>query len=391
MKSIFSTIKLSKNNGTINAVLLSWILSSQHLLAQDAAAAAPVAANNNDTFFWIVTISVIAVLALIIGVLVRVINIIVENERTGTDLKRFFSMLLPIALLLGSTQSIFAQDAAPAPDFVYANAYYLMALMVIILEAVIIILLANFVYKLLIAFKHIKAPKPTSWFNWNSLNAAIPIEREAEVMTDHNYDGIRELDNQLPPWWVYGFYGTILFAVLYLVNYHVIGYSPLQGKEYATELELADQAKREMLKNNAVSIDENSVTLLTDATSLAKGKGIFKANCAACHGQLGEGLVGPNFTDDYWIHGGGIVNVFKIAKYGVAAKGMAPWETQMSPQDLQAVCSYIVSLKGTNPPNAKAPQGNLYKPDAAAITSTAAKTDTSTTAKVAKDSTAVAK
>lgn len=112
MKSIFSTIKLSKNNGTINAVLLSWILSSQHLLAQDAAAAAPVAANNNDTFFWIVTISVIAVLALIIGVLVRVINIIVENERTGADLKRFFSMLLPIALLLGSTQSIFAQNAA---------------------------------------------------------------------------------------------------------------------------------------------------------------------------------------------------------------------------------------------------------------------------------------
>ena len=390
MKSIFSTILVALNKG-ITATLLLWILSGQHLSAQNVPA--PAAANNTDTFFWIVTISVIAVLALIIGVLVRVINVLVENERKGTDLKRFFSILLPIALLLGSTQSIFAQNptaTAPTPDFVYQNAYYLLALMVIILEAVTIILLASFVYKLLIAFKHIKAPKSNSWFNWKSLTAAVPIEREAEVMTDHDYDGIRELDNQLPPWWVYGFYGTILFAVLYLVNYHVLGFSPLQGKEYANELEAADVAKRAMLKADAVSVDESNVTLLTDADALAKGKGIFKANCAACHGQLGEGLVGPNFTDDYWIHGGGIVNVFKIGKYGVAAKGMAPWEKQMSAQDLQAVCSYIISLHGTNPPNAKAPQGDLYKPEAAAAPSKDAKIDSTKTG-TAKDSTAVAK
>lgn len=390
MKSIFSNILLAPKKGS-TAVLLSWILSGQYLLAQNAPA--PVATNNTDTFFWIVTISVIAILAVIIGVLVRVITVLVENERKGNDLKRFFSILLPIALLLGSTQSIFAQNATtPVPDFVYQNGYYILALLVISLEALTIILLANFVYKLLIAFKHIKAPKKSkSWFNWESLTAAVSVEREAEIMTDHDYDGIRELDNQLPPWWVYGFYGTILFAILYLVNYHVLGISPLQGKEYANEIEAADVAKRSMLKTDAVSVDESNVTLLTDADALTKGKGIFKANCAACHGQLGEGLVGPNFTDDYWIHGGGIVNVFKIGKYGVAAKGMAAWEKQMSPQDLQAVCSYIISLQGTNPPNAKAPQGDLYKPDAAAAPSKDAKANDTAKTGAAKDSTAVAK
>ena len=94
---------------------------------------------------------------------------------------------------------------------------------------------------------------------------------------------------------------------------------------------------------------------------MGQGELIFKSFCAACHGQKGEGTVGPNFTDEYWIHGGGIQNVFKTIKYGVPDKGMIAWAAQLKPADMQKVASYILTLKGTNPPNPKAPQGEIWK------------------------------
>ena len=92
------------------------------------------------------------------------------------------------------------------------------------------------------------------------------------------------------------------------------------------------------------------------------------ARCAGgwpCHGQKGEGLVGPNFADEYWIHGGGIKNVFKVIKYGVPDKGMIAWQAQLKPADMQKVGSYILTLQGTNPPNPKAPQGTIWADTAA--------------------------
>lgn len=188
---------------------------------------------------------------------------------------------------------------------------------------------------------------------------STPIEKEAEVMLDHDYDGIKELDNRIPPWFSWLFYVTIIFSVWYMIHYHVLGTGKLQAEEYQAEVQLAELKRAELIRSGAF-INEETVTLLSDAADLLSGKAIYDANCVACHGQYGEGLVGPNLTDDYWVHGGGIKNVFKITKYGVPAKGMIAWQSQLSPNQMQEVSSYIISLYGTNPSNPKAPEGEKW-------------------------------
>jgi len=179
---------------------------------------------------------------------------------------------------------------------------------------------------------------------------------------DHEYDGIIELDNAAPPLFNYILYGTILFAVGYLTYYHVLEAGELQLAEYNTEVRIADAAKAERAKLAANNVDEKNVVVLTDAVALDNGKSIYMSNCAACHGDQGEGKVGPNLTDNYWLHGGSINDVFKTIKYGVPAKGMIAWQSQMNPQKMQQVASYILTLQGTKPANPKAPEGEPYTP-----------------------------
>ncbi len=244
---------------------------------------------------------------------------------------------------------------------------FVVMLVLIIVELIIIFGLIRSVQQLLIGLGFQKDPELAEvkpWINWKwldrKLTNAIPLELEATVMTDHEYDGIRELDNNLPPWWKYGFYFTILFGFVYIYNYHIAHSSPLQLQEYTSELAEADSLKKEQLKNAAASIDETNVIALLDASSLSSAKSIFIGNCANCHGQNGEGGVGPNMTDDYWIHGGGIQNIFKTIKYGVPAKGMIAWQAQLKPEAIQKVASYILTLQGTNPANGKAAQGTIW-------------------------------
>jgi len=182
---------------------------------------------------------------------------------------------------------------------------------------------------------------------------AVPIERESEILFDHEYDGIRELDNQLPPWWVYMFYATIVFAVFYMWYYHINQDGKVQENEYKQELVDAEI----LMKQMSEKVNENTATLLTDASRVSKGAEIYTQNCKACHGAKGEGTVGPNLTDDYWLHGGDIKQIFKTIKYGVPQKGMISWQAQLSPSQIQEVASYITTLRGTNPPNPKDPQG----------------------------------
>lgn len=195
------------------------------------------------------------------------------------------------------------------------------------------------------------------------INDAKPLEEEEALLLDHNYDGIRELDNNLPPWWKYMFYATIVFSVVYMGYYHLSS-GPSSAAEYENEVRQAQLALAASQGQSTVNAD--NVKLLTDAASLAKGKDIFDKNCASCHGTKGEGLVGPNLTDDYWIHGGSVKEVYIVLVNGVLAKGMPSWRAQFSSQDLEATASYIKSLKGTNPPNAKEPQGDLVKETAPA-------------------------
>jgi cytochrome c oxidase cbb3-type subunit 3 len=181
-----------------------------------------------------------------------------------------------------------------------------------------------------------------------------------ERLMDHDYDGIQELDNPPPAWYMYLFYATIVFAIVYMINYHTLGKSNLQIDEYTDEMMQAQQQREELIKSGAF-IDENNVKALTSESDIVEGKNIFVTNCVSCHGNNGEGIVGPNLTDKYWIHGGGIVNVFKIIKNGVPEKGMISWQQQLSPKQIQQVASYVLTFAGINPPNAKEPEGELYE------------------------------
>ncbi len=192
------------------------------------------------------------------------------------------------------------------------------------------------------------------------LNASVSIEKEEEILFDHEYDGIRELDNDLPPWWKYGFYLTIIFAFIYLVHYHVTATGDLQIKEYDKSVMLANIAKEEYAKKVASNVDENTVTIFRDDMHIEKGKTIYLEMCSACHGRKGEGGIGPNLTDDFWLHGGSIKDVFKTIKYGWPEKGMKAWQSEYSPIEIQEVSSYIKTLNGTNPANAKEKQGDFY-------------------------------
>lgn len=200
---------------------------------------------------------------------------------------------------------------------------------------------------------------------------AVPTEREGDILLTHPHDGIFELDNRLPPWWLNMFYLTIIWAVGYMYYYHFGGNGPSQKEEYQQEVEVAKKQVAMALAGKANAVDESNVTAITDAAALSEGELIFKNTCAACHGQAGEGGVGPNMTDDYWLHGGGIKNIFKTIKYGVPEKGMISWQSQLKPSDMQKVSSYILTLHGTNPANPKEPQGEIWKEEGAATDTTA--------------------
>jgi cytochrome c oxidase cbb3-type subunit 3 len=196
------------------------------------------------------------------------------------------------------------------------------------------------------------------------INASVPIEKEQDIDMGHDFDGIRELDNHLPPWWKWLFYATIVFAVVYLVLYHGTGTLPLQTEEYQRELAKAE-VEANLLKASqpGAQIDENTIVYEADPALTSNGKAIYNnMNCGSCHGQQGEGnTIGPNLTDAYWIHGGGIKNIFLTIKNGAIDKGMPAWGKAMKPQDVRDVTFYVMSLQGTNPSNAKAPQGELYE------------------------------
>ncbi len=200
---------------------------------------------------------------------------------------------------------------------------------------------------------------------YKKLAGGKPIEKEGEIVLDHNYDGIRELDNKLPPWWLYGFYITIVFAAIYLVRYHILD-GTMQAEEFEIEMEEARIAVEEYKKTAKNLVDVNTVELLTDASDLAAGKAIFETNCIACHKADGGGGIGPNLTDEYWILGGGIKNVFQtISEGGRDGKGMVSWKSELKPVEMAQVASYVLSFQGTTPAEPKDPEGEIWvNPDA---------------------------
>ncbi|CAM4394870.1 cbb3-type cytochrome c oxidase N-terminal domain-containing protein [Flavobacterium terrigena] len=213
------------------------------------------------------------------------------------------------------------------------------------------------------------------------ISALKPIENEKDIQLDHDYDGIKELDNGLPPWFTGLFYATIVFALVYLVRFHVIG-DYTQEQEYVIENTLAEKKVEEYNKTAPDLMNIDKVTQLTETSDIAEGKAIFTTNCVLCHKADGGGAIGPNLTDANWINGGGIKNLFKtISEGGRPGKGMVAWKESLKPTEIQKVASYVMSLQGTKPAAGKAPEGEVWKEGGAAKPTTADVAVTDTIAK----------
>lgn len=240
--------------------------------------------------------------------------------------------------------------------------------------AFVMLILAFMLYRVSVELKRYKQGQSVSeeqkmWDNrttWEKIFQLKPVGTDKDMQMDHDYDGITELDNPPPPWFMFLFYGTILFAVIYFIRFSVTGHGPTQLQEYTAEIDAyeaslqVDGASTEAV----VEVDENTVELLTDVADLDKGKSVFNTNCKVCHGPDGKGTAAaPNLTDEYWLHGGGVKNVFKTVKYGVPEKGMVSWQKQLKSHEIQLVASYIISLQGSNPEGAWTPQGEIWVPE----------------------------
>lgn len=208
----------------------------------------------------------------------------------------------------------------------------------------------------------VKTPKLISWISntYKNLLGSKPITEEHEIILDHNYDGIRELDNNLPPWWLYGFYASIIFGAVYLLRYHVFN-GDTQYDELETEYAEAKIAIENYKKTAKDLVDINTVELLTDLSDLKAGQAIFETNCVACHLADGGGSIGPNLTDQNWISGGDIKSIFKtVSEGGRDGKGMIAWKQLLKPAEMAQVSSYVLQFQGTTPAKPKAPEGDIW-------------------------------
>jgi len=371
-----NSLKKIKIKNLVLLVLFTFIITNVNAQAVAQNAAVIITPSIWDSpLFWVFAFAILGLLLVIIsigGVLVGLVNNKISKQFQKTIPVIFFFFILGIGSSKAQTVS---STVAPNPITQIAGALdpttIMILMLVVAIELFVILYLFAILQKMLIALGY-KTKAESKWTYaaiMKRMTKAIPLDREAEVATDHNYDGIIELDNSLPPWWVYMFYGTIIFAFTYMIYFTYFD-GPTQQMEYDTEVAQTIQKKNEFLKKTAALVDETSVLILTDATALAKGKSSYITKCAACHGMNGEGLVGPNLTDDYWIHGGSIKDIFKTIKYGWPEKGMISWESQITPMEMQQISSFIITMKGTNPANSKAPQGTIYV-EPAAIDTTA--------------------
>lgn len=379
---------LTKHMKTILSAAL--LMSGAALYGQ--AAAAPTASKG----FTIDTNTVLILFALFL-----LLPIWILSNTFVTAAKRYYSertrsgtakVMLPLGLLMISS-SLWAQAPPAAPVVgLSASAMTILLICVISAELLLILFFAGKTNQFIQWRERLGAEAQPqaeaglwAWISrkWSSMNFK-PLEEEAKLDTGHSYDGIRELDNVIPPWFTTAFVLTILFAGVYLYRYHIAKDAPLMIEEYEIAMAKANLEHDAYLKKQANNIDENNVAVLTGA-ELEAGKKTFTTICAACHKADGGGMVGPNLTDDYWIHGGSLKDIFKTIKYGVPEKGMISWKEQLSPQQIAQVANYILTLHGTNPPDAKEKQGELYVPQAATATDTSMTKVDTTAAAMPKD------
>ncbi|MEO6670335.1 MAG: cbb3-type cytochrome c oxidase N-terminal domain-containing protein [Ferruginibacter sp.] len=348
--------------------LSSMLFLSTQGYAQDANSTKTVTSSNNlaETFMIIIAL----LLAFVIWGMGQVL---VALGRQALEKSKSQNNILSVILLLGFSLLSFTAGAQDAEKLNVVTNYggmngtgFWMLSIVIFIEIVLIAFLMFSIRRIQTELLPQKAKGKSFDFSswWSTLDKriftkAVAVEKEADVLLDHDYDGIRELDNALPPWWKYGFVITIVVAVIYLFNFHVMGFGKNPIEEYQEEIAQAQVAKEEYDAKNKDRIDESNLKM-PDASGIAAGKNIFTTACWACHGKQGEGGAGPNLTDDYWLHKGSLTDVYASIKHGYPDKGMQAWEKNYSPKEINNLAAFIKTLRGTNPPNQKAVQGDLF-------------------------------
>jgi cytochrome c oxidase cbb3-type subunit 3 len=347
------------------------------LLLSPVWAAAPTGESILNNPLAIILLILMVLLLLVIGVLANILLGAAELKIK----KKNIEMGAKVALLLLSTTlvgqgAVWAQNSVskttpPLVGGMNATAFYIMTAILFLELIVTITLLINVLFLIrpeknrfsITSAGEISNNKKISlsaW--WNKINLFRPINEETEIDLGHNYDGIRELDNRLPPWWLYGFYITIVFAAIYLYRFHISHSAPSSKEEFEIAIAKSEAEVKAYIKLKGESVDENTVTLLTSAEDLSAGQKIFltPGKCVTCHAADGGGNeVGPNLVDDYWIYSGDIKTIFKTIKYG-AKNGMKSWQDELSAKQIAQVSSYIKSLHGTTPKNPREPMGKLY-------------------------------
>lgn len=282
--------------------------------------------------------------------------------------------VLSLIVLFAFSQIAFAADdtaKSGTMNLTYSMITWIL-LTVIFIEIIVMVYLFSQAKRFLVDPNSKEANKSAIEKTWDKINSFKPMEEESKMDTGHNYDGIRELDNITPPWFTTAFILSIIFAIVYLYRYHISKSAPLQVEEFNIAMAEAEKEKAQFLAIASNNIDENNVALL-ESDDIVKGKGLFIEKCAVCHepnGASKPGGVGPNLTDEYWIHGGSLQEVFKSIKYGWPDKGMISWKDQLSPKQIAQVASFIHSIKGTIPAGGKEPQGDLYKEGASTSNNT---------------------
>ncbi len=280
-----------------------------------------------------------------------------EDNNSNNGIITILAVILTIGSLLWSGNSMALSFNGPgeaegdAPWLLVENGdIYLLIAVNLFLVGIVLYLksmfnrLLNMVYQRKVNEK-IQKVKPLKKLN-QVLTDVVPIEEEHKILMDHEYDGIRELDNNLPPWWVWGFFFTIVFAFCYLFNYHILGTGDLQYTAYDKEMKKADIEVKAYLSKMSMNVDETNATFMKDGANLSKGKALFETNCVTCHNPKGEGNIGPNLTDKNWIYGYDIKEVFKTIKLGTP-NGMPEHNSKFNPVQIQQVASFVLSLPDT--------------------------------------------